>query len=173
MPTVIRGACILLMIVGVVSVLFSVPVAMNPAKARCTLSRAWVEDANTDKKDWNNVDAAGRAAKDIPCAEAIPLAGQVPLNEKGTKMVTVPGESTLQWQNGLAVAMGAGQAASGFYVVRSMSRRARIAAIALSVAGTVLQVLGILSLGVFVFVVYAFTLSPASRQIWPREAPRE
>ncbi|MGH9010573.1 MAG: hypothetical protein ACRDYF_12115, partial [Acidimicrobiia bacterium] len=168
-PTVIRGACILLMIVGLVSVLFSLPVALGPAKAQCQLSRTWLDDANTDKKDWNNVDTGGQNAKDLPCPDAIRLAEQVPLNEKGTKKVTVPSESALQIQNAVAVAMGVGQAASGFYVVRTMSRRSRIAAIGFSVAGTVIQILGILSLGVFVFVVYAFVFSPASREIWPRE----
>jgi hypothetical protein len=168
-PTVIRGACILLMIVGLVSVLFSFPVATDPAKARCTLGRTWLDDANTDKKDWNNVDTGGVEVKDLPCPDAIRLAEQVPTNEKGTKMIKVPSDSALQIQNAIAMALGAGQAASGFYVVRSMSRRARMAAIGLSVAGTVIQVLGILSLGVFVFVVYAFAFSPASREIWPRE----
>jgi hypothetical protein len=160
------------MIVGLVSVMFSLPVMLGPAKARCTLSRTWLDDANTDKKDWNNVDTGGTIAKDLPCPDAIRLAGQIPLNEKGTKKVTVPGESALQIQNALAAAMGFGQAAAGFIVNRTLSRRARMVAIGLSVAGTVLQVLGILSLGVFVFVVYAFAFSPASREIWPRAAPR-
>ena len=157
------------MIVGIVSVMFSVPIVLDPAKAQCTLSRTWLDDANTDKKDWNNVDTGGQKAKDVPCPDAVRLAAQVPTNEKGTKRIRVPSESALQIQNALAVALGAGQAASGFYVIRTLSRRARMAAIVLSVAGTVIQVLGILSLGVFVFVVYAFAFSPASREIWPRE----
>jgi hypothetical protein len=157
------------MIVGAVSVMFSVPIVLGPAKAQCTLGRTWLDDANTDKKDWNNVDTGGQKAKDVPCPDAVRLAEQVPTNEKGTKRIRVPSESALQIQNLLAVGLGAGQAASGFYVIRTLSRRARMAAIILSVAGTVIQVLGILSLGVFVFVVYAFAFSPASREIWPRE----
>ena len=169
---VIRGACILLMIVGLVSVMFSLPVVLGPAKARCQVSRTWLDDANTDKKDWNNVDTGGVNAKDLACADAARLAEQVPLNEKGTKRIRVPSESALRIQNALAAAMGVGQTAAGFVVNRSLSRRARMVAIGLAVAGTLLQVLGILSLGVFVFVVYAFALSPASREIWPRPAPR-
>ena len=156
------------MIVGLVSVLFSAPIVMDPAKARCTLSRNWLDDANTDKKEWNNIDTGGQKAKDLPCADAIRLAEQVPTNEKGTKKIKVPTESALQIQNALAVALGSGQAVAGFFVVRTLSRMARIVAIGLSVFGTMFQVLGILSLGVFVFVVYAFTFSPASREIWPR-----
>ena len=159
------------MIVGLVSVLFSFPVMLGPANARCQLSRAWLDDANTDKKDWNNVDTGGAKAEDLPCPDAIRLVEQVPLNEKATKRVKVPSESALRIQNAVAIVMGAGQAASGFFVVRSLSRRARTAAIAFSAAGIILQVLGILSLGVFVFVVYAFAFSPASREIWPRETP--
>jgi len=157
------------MIVGVASVLFSLPVVTNPASARCTLSRAWLDDANTDKKDWNNVDTGGVKIGDLSCPDAIALAEQVPTNEKATKRVKVPSESALRFQNAFAVVLGAGQAVSGFFVIRSLSRRARMFALGLSVAGTIIQVLGILSLGVFVFVVYAFAFSPASRQIWPRE----
>ena len=157
------------MIVGFVSVLFSLPVAMDPAKARCTLSRQWLDNANTDKKDWNNVDTAGVKPKELPCPDAIRLAAEVPRSEKGGKKIVVPSESALQIQNTVAVGLGAGQAAAGFFVIRTMSRRARVAAIALSVGGTVIQVLGILSLGVFVFVVYAFAFSQASRDVWPRE----
>src|SRR5947208_1985305 len=69
-PSVIRGACILLLIVGAVSVLFSAPVVMDPANARCHLSRAWLDNANTDKKEWNNVDTGGQKAKDLACPDA-------------------------------------------------------------------------------------------------------
>lgn len=169
MPTIVRGACILLMIVGVVSVLFSFPVVLAPAGAHCQLSRRVIDDANTDKKDWNNVDTGAQKAKDVPCPDAIRLAEQVPLNEKGDKKVAVPGESALRIQNLVAIVLGGGQAASGFFVVRSLSRRARTAAMVFSAAGIIVQILGILSLGVFVFVVYAFAFSPASREVWPRE----
>jgi hypothetical protein len=157
------------MIVGFVSVMFSLPVALGPAKARCTLTRQWIDNANTDKKEWNNVDTGEVKAKELPCDDAIRLAAQIPRNEKGTKKIVVPSESALQIQNSVAVAVGAGQAVAGFFVIRTLSRRARLAAIGFSVAGTVIQVLGILSLGAFVFVVYAFSFSPASRDIWPRE----
>jgi hypothetical protein len=171
-PAIIRGACILLMIVGAVSVMFSLPVMLNASSARCQLSRSWIDQANKDKKEWNNVDTGGQKAKDVPCPDAVRLAQQIPRNEKGTKKVTVPSESALQTQNTVAAVMGAGQAVSGFYLIRSLGRWARNAAIAFSGVGLILQVLGILSLGAFVFAVYALAFSPASREIWPREAPR-
>jgi hypothetical protein len=168
-PPIIRGACILLVIVGAVSVLFSVPVMFDPANARCHLSRTWLDDANTDKKEWNNVDTGATKAKDLACPDAIRLAGQIKLKEKGTKTASVPSESALKLQNGVAVLMGLGQAAAGILLLRSMGRGARNAAIGFSAFGIVLQILGIFSLLVFAFVVYAFTFSPASRELWPKE----
>jgi len=159
------------MIVGFVSVMFSVPVILNASSARCQLSRGWIDQANKDKKDWNNVDTGGQKATDVPCADAVRLAQQIPLNQKGTKKITVPSETALSTQNTIAALMGGGQAVSGFYLIRSLSRWSRNAAIAFSGAGLILQVLGVLSLGAFVFVAYALAFSPASREVWPREGP--
>ena len=167
----IRGACILLMIVGAVTVLFSAPVALNGANARCHLARAWVEQANTDNKDWNNVDTGATKPEDLNCDDAVRYAGDIKLNEKGTKKAKLPSQSALQTQNTVAVVMGLGQAIAGFSIIRSPSRFARNLAIGASaVAGLFLQVLSIFSLGVFVFVVYAFVFSPAGRELWPKEA---
>src|SRR5204863_9347422 len=69
-PTIIRGACILLMITGFVSVMFSLPVMLNASSARCQLSRSFIDQANKDKRDWNNVDTGGPKAKDVPCPDA-------------------------------------------------------------------------------------------------------
>ena len=160
------------MITGFASVMFSVPVILDAAGARCQLSRSFVDQANKDKKEWNNVDTGGQKAKDVPCPDAIRLAQQIPRNEKGTKKIPVPSESALSTQNFVAAVMGAGQAVAGFYLIRSLSRWSRNAAIAFSGVGLILQVLGILSLGTFVFVVYALTFSPASREVWPREGPQ-
>jgi hypothetical protein len=160
------------MIVGAVSVMFSLPLMLDASSGRCQLSRSFIDQANKDKKDWNNVDTGGQKVKDIPCPDAVRLVQEIPRDEKGTRKVTVPSESALKIQNTVAAVMGAGQAVSGFYLIRSLGRMARNAAIASSAAGIILQILGILSLGVFAFVVYAFAFSPASREIWPRAAPR-
>jgi hypothetical protein len=170
-PAVIRGACILLMITGAASVMFSVPVILDSAGARCQLSRSYIDQANKDKKDWNNVDTGGQKARAVPCADAVRLAQQIPRNEKGTKKIPVPSESGLSTQNFVAAVMGVGQAVAGFFLIRSLGRMARNAAIGFSGVGLILQVLGILSLGVFVFVAYALAFSPASREVWPREGP--
>jgi hypothetical protein len=168
-PAIVRSAAIVLMVVGVLSVVLSAATVIDPSGARCHLSRSWLDDANTDKKDWNNVDTGGQKAEDLPCADAVQLAPEIPLNQKGKKF-PLPSEAALQAQNGVAVALGIGQAISGFSVIRTLNRRARIVAIILSsIAGFFFPVLSLLSIGVLVFVAYAFGFSPASREVWPRE----
>lgn len=157
------------MIVGIATVFFSLPVVFDPAKYRCQLSRVRIDDANTDKKDWNNVDTGGQPVEDLPCSDAVRLAPEIPVDQKGKKF-PLPGESALQAQNAVAVALGLGQAIAGFSVIRTLNRRARIVAVVLSViAGFFFPVLSLLSVGVLAFVTYAFVFSPASREVWPRE----
>ena len=160
------------MITGFASVMFSVPVVLDAAGAQCQLSRSYIDQANKDKKEWNNVDTAGKKAKEVPCADAVALAKQIPRNEKGTKKIPVPSESGLSTQTFIAAVMGAGQAIAGFYLIRSLGRWARNAAIGFSAISLILQVLGVLSLGTFVFVAYALVFSPVSREVWPREGPQ-
>ena len=172
-PSVVRAACFMLLAVGLASVMFSLPVVLDASSARCHLARTWIDRANDDKKEWNNVDIGGREPKDVPCDEALVLADGIPVKENDpSKTASVPSESALQIQNALALVMGAGQAVAGFFVLRKLSRPARSMALGFSAAGIILQVLGIFSLIVFAFVVYAFAFSPASRELWPRE-PRE
>jgi hypothetical protein len=168
-PTIIRVTCLLLVVVGFLSVMFTVPAVLDAAGSRCNLARVWLDDANTDKKAWNNVDTGGRKAKDLPCAEAIRLAGQIRLKEKGTGTASVPSETALRIQSALAVVLGLGQAISATMVLRRLSRPARTAAIAFSAFGIVLRILGVMSVGLFALVVYAFAFSPAARELWPRE----
>ena len=163
------------MIVGAATVFFSAPVVLDPAKYRCQLSRVRIDDVNNDKKDWNNVDtgvdAEGQPVKpqDLPCDEAIRLAQEIPLDQKGKKF-PLPSETALATQNGIATLIGLGQALSGFSVIRKLNRQARIAAIVLSLlAGIFFPVFSLLSVGVLVFVAYAFGFSPAAREVWPRE----
>ena len=159
----------MLLVVGFGTVALSGPAVFDSAGARCHLARAWVDDANTDKKPWNNVDTGGKKAKDLPCPDAIRLVGQIKLKEKGTTTASVPSDTAVRVQAVLAVLMGLGQGISGSMVLRRQSRAARNASIGFSAFGIVLRVLGIVSLAVFGFVAYAFIMSPAAKQIWGRE----
>jgi hypothetical protein len=167
-PGIIRAACIVLLISGFGSVMLTAPGVIDPAGARCTLARGWLDQANTDKKTWNNVDTGGRKAKDLTCPEAVRLAGQIRLHEKSTGTTTIPGDGAVRLQAILAVVVGLGQALSGSIVLRRLSRKARTAAIAFSIPGIVLGPLGPVSLGVFVFVAYALAVSRASKALWPK-----
>ncbi|MDQ1518342.1 MAG: hypothetical protein QOE80_4172 [Actinomycetota bacterium] len=158
----------MLLISGFGSVMLTAPGVIDPAGARCTLARGWLDQANTDKKTWNNVDTGGRKAKDLTCPEAVRLAGQIRLHEKSTGTTTIPGDGAVRLQAILAVVVGLGQALSGSIVLRRLSRKARTAAIAFSIPGIVLGPLGPVSLGVFVFVAYALAVSGASKALWPK-----
>ena len=176
---IIRAACILLVVVGVLSVVLSFPTVISPSGARCQLSRSWLDEVNNDDKEWNNVDTGvprdkdGKVlAKNLSCAEAIRFADQIPLKEKSDKTASVPGETALRIQAAMAVLMSAGQAVAGVILMRRLSRQARNVAIAFTAVGIILRILGVISIGVFVVVVYALAFSSVSRQIWPKE-PRD
>ncbi len=170
LPTVVRIACLLLLVAGFGSVLISLPSLARPESARCSLSRARIDDANTDHKTWNNVDTGGRKARKVPCADAIRLAGQVRLDEKGTRTASVPGEGAVRVQAALAVVLGLGQGISAALLLRTLGRPARSAAVAFAAFGVVLPVLGVISFVVAIFVAYALVISPAAKQLWPRPA---
>lgn len=174
-PTLIRVALILLQVVGLGAFLFTFPTILSPGDTRCRLGRTIVETANRDSRPWRHVEVAGVKPADLPCADALRLAGAVRLNEKGDRRASVPGESALRVEGGLAAAVGIGQAVSGWLTLRTLGRRARTAVIAFSAfsaVGPAGQSLGILALIPFVFGIYALRFSPLSRQIWPRE-PRQ
>lgn len=170
-PPVIRAAAIVLMVVGVLSAVLSAATVIDPSGARCHLARSWVDDANSDKKEWNDVPTGDVKPGDLPCAEAVRLADGIRLKENEERTASVPGETALRVQAALAVLLAAGQVVSGVVLMRSLSRQARNVAIALSAVGIILRILGILSIGIFLFVVYALAFSPAAREIWPK-APR-
>ena len=171
-PPVIRAACILLVVAGVFSVVLAGPAVLDPADTRCRLARSWIEDANEDKKEWNNVDTGGVKVDDLECPEAVRLADQIPLKEKDPdKTVAVPSEGAVRLQAGLAVVMAIGSAVAGVFLMLRMTRKIRNVAVAFSAFGIVTQPLGFISLGVFLFVVYALAFSAPSRELWPR-APR-
>ena len=160
----------MLMIVGVVTAMFTFPVMLDAGTARCRIARNAVEQANTDRNDWNNVDTGGKKAADLPCADAINLVGQIRQKENSDKFKRVPSQSAVANRSAVAALMGVIQAISGFSVIRRRSRLARNAAIGSSTVGLFLPVLGPLSFVAYAFVVYAFAFSPASREVWPKEA---
>ena len=169
-PTIIRAACILLMVLGFGSVAISLSPATDPATARCRLSRDRIDRTNTDKKTWNDVDTGGRKARDLPCADAVKLVSQIRLSEKGTRHDSAPTETAVRVQGLLGIVLGLGQGIAAAVVTRRMTRAARNAAVAFSAFGLVFPVLGFISFSISSFVVFALVFSSPAKQRWGREA---
>jgi|SRR5437763_2157776 len=169
-PTVIRVACILLMVLGFGSVAISFSPAADPPAARCRLSRDRIDRSNADKKTWNNVDTGGRKAKDVPCADAIKLVSQIRLSEKGTRHDSAPTETAVRIQGIVGIVLGLGQGIAAAMVARRMTRAARNAAVAFCAFGLVFPVLGFISFSISSFVVFAFVFSSPAKQLWGRDA---
>jgi len=169
-PTMIRIACIVLMVLGFGSVAVSLTPTVDPAGSRCSLSRQRIDAANTDKKTWNNVDTGGKKAKDLSCPDAIRLIKQIKLSEKGTKTDSAPSETAVRIQGILGVLLGLGQGISGSVVVRRMSRPARNTAVGFSAFGLVFPVLGPISFGIAFYAIFALVFSAPAKQLWGRNA---
>ena len=170
-PPIIRAGCITLMLLGVVSLLLAFPAIVNPAGVRCSLSRAVIEEANDDGEDFNDVETGGREAEDLECDEAIPLAEEVRRDEKSDRTVSIPSSGLIRNRGAMSAIVALGQIVSGFFTI-TLQRKWRTAALIFTALGVVVPVLGLLTVAVLGFVVYALGFSSASRAIWPGK-PKE
>ncbi len=170
-PPVIRAGCVVLIGLGVMSLLLAFPALVNPGGVRCSLARAVVEDANADEEDFNDVDTGGRQVKNLNCEEAVTLAQQVRRSEKNDRTVTIPSTALIRNRAIMSAIVAIGQIVTGFLTI-TLQRRWRTAALIFTVLGVVVPVLGLLSVAVLGFVVYALGFSSAAREIWPTK-PRE
>jgi hypothetical protein len=167
-PPIIQAGCVALIAIGVITVILAIPALLDPAGVRCSVARALVERANDDERTFNDVDTGGKSVSDLECPTAIQLAEGIRTDEDKVGTLSVPNEFTIQARNVLTLAVGAGQAASAFVTLRTLSRRARLVTLVFATLGMLFAVAGIISLAVLVFAVYALTLSRPSREIWPR-----
>jgi hypothetical protein len=165
-PPVIRAGCITLILLGAVSVLLAFPALVNPGAIRCSLARAVIDDANNDEEGFNDVQTGGREAKDLECDEAVALAEEVRRGAKPDKTVDIPSAALIRNRGIMSAIVAIGQLATGFFTV-GLQRRWRTAALVFAVLGVVVPVLGLVTVGVLGFVVYALGFSSASREIWP------
>jgi hypothetical protein len=170
-PPVIRAGCVVLIGLGVMSLLLAFPALANPGGVRCSLARAVIEDANADEEGFNDVDTGGRQVKDLECEEAATLAQQVRRSENNDKTVTIPSAALIRNRAIMSAIVAIGQIVTGFFTM-TLQRRWRTAALVFTILGVVVPVLGLLSVAVLGFVVYAIGFSSAAREIWPTK-PRE
>lgn len=169
-PSVIRAGCLSLSMLGVVSLLLAVPSIINPDGLRCTLARSYIEDANDDDEQFNDVDTGGRSVDDLSCDEALTLAEGIRRDADSDRTVSIPSESLIRNRGLMSVLVAAGQAVTGFLTLTTLRRRTRTAALVFTGLGVVVPVLGLVTVGVLGFVVYAIGFSAASREIWPGRA---
>ncbi|MGH9034848.1 MAG: hypothetical protein ACRD0O_03725 [Acidimicrobiia bacterium] len=171
-PPVIRAGCLALSMLGVVSLLLAMPSIVNPGSIRCSLARTYIDDANDDDKKFNDTDIGGREVDTVPCEEALPIAEAIPEEEDGDRTVSLPGTSLIRNRGLMSAIVAVGQAATGFLTLTTLKRRPRTAALVFTALGVLVPVLGLLSVVVLGFVIYAIAFSAVSREIWPGK-PRQ
>jgi hypothetical protein len=120
----------------------------DPAGVRCADARAAIEDDDED------VDA-----EDISCEQAIPRA----LDLEDSNIRT---ESAARTQGIVFVVIAVFQLAGAVLSLRTLSKRARLLALVGAGFGIVLPVLGLLTIAVMAFVVYAIFFSADARGVF-------
>lgn len=171
-PPIIRAGCYALTALGLMSLLLSLPSLFDAGGVRCTIARSIIEDANGDDAEFNDVDTGGEEPGDLSCDRAEPLAEAIPLEEGEPETHSVPSEGAIRARGGLSLVVSSGQAAAGLFTLRTLARGARTAALVFAAAGIVVPVLGLVTVAVLVFVVYALAFGQASREVWPRAERR-
>jgi len=172
--SVVRAGCLSLSMLGVVTLLLAGSTIFNPGSVRCTLARTLIEDANDDGKDFNDVETGGREADALSCDEALTLAETSRRNENSDRTVSLPSEGLIRNRGLMSAVVAIGQGVTGFLTLTTLRRRHRTAALVFTALGVVVPVLGLISVLVLGFVIYALVFSGPSRELWPstsRPAP--
>lgn len=171
-PPIIKAGCYALTALGVMSLMLALPSLFDAGGVQCTIARSLIQDANDDEAGFNDVDTGDQEPGDVPCGQAVALAEDIPVEEDEPETHPVPSEGAIRTRGGLSLVVSVGQAAAGLFTLRTLQRRARTAALVFAAAGMVVPVLGLVTVAVLVFVVYALAFGQASRQLWPRPERR-
>lgn len=170
---IFRTACILLVGIGVIEVFLGATRVADPDAARCTAARFDLDAAIDDDDDFNDVDLPEGIDDpdddDLGCAEAIALAGDIPAEEDEPADGTFPAADTFRTQGIVLTSLGLAHALASFFTLRTRKRVVRNVALATAAAGIFLPILGIVSLLVMVFVVYALAFSADAKVLFPRD----
>ena len=164
---VIRGGCVVLAMIGVVSLFLTAPSIVNPGGIRCTIARALIERANTDDEAFNDVDTGGREVDDVSCDEAVALAEGIRRSADSDETRVIPGAGVIRNRGLMSALIGIGQIVTGFMTLGTMRRRWRTAALVFAVLGVVVPVLGLVTVLALGFVVYALGFGTPAREVWP------
>lgn len=166
--TLFRVGCLLLVVLGAFELFLASQLVLDPDDARCTAARFRINDANDDDEDFNDVDLpeGDDDADDLPCAEAIELAGQVPDDEDTEPDGEFTEASTFRTQGIFVSALGLAHAAGGFFTLRTRRKAIRTATLVAVAVGIFLPVLGIISMLLLAFAVYALVFSNDAKSIF-------
>lgn len=166
--TLFRIACMLLTVVGALELFLGAQLVMDPDDARCTAARFRIDDANEDDESFNDVDLPEGAADadELGCEQAIAAAGDIPDDEDEPADGEFAAASSFRTQGMVVGALGLAHGVSGFLTLRTRNRRWRTAALVFVAIGLFLPVLGIVSLVVMAFVVFALVFSNDAKAIF-------
>ena len=166
-PPVVRAGCLALAALGAFSMILGGPAIMNPGGIRCSLARTLIDDANHDSKKFNDVDMGGRQVDDLNCEEAQTLAETSRRNENSDDTISLPSKGLIRNRGLMSAVVAIGQGVSGFLTLTTLRRRNRTAALVFTALGVVVPLLGLVSVLVLGFVIYALVFSAPSRALWP------
>ena len=166
--SVFRIGCILLTTLGVLEVFVASQLVLDPDGARCTAAQFAVDAANDDDEDFNDVTLPDDAedAGDIACDDAIALAAAIPSDEGEEADGTFPAASSFSTQGLIISGLGIGHAVTGFLTLRTRRKPFRTAALVFIAFGLFLPALGIISLVILAFAVYALLFSADAKAIF-------
>jgi hypothetical protein len=166
--TIFRMGCILLVALGVMELFIASQLVLDPDEARCSAARFRIDAANDDDEDFNDVDLPEGIddVDDLECVDAIALAGDIPSDEDDEPDGTFPEASSFRTQGLVVGALGLAHGITGFLTLRTRRRAFRTTALIFAAAGILLPVLGIISLLLLAFVVFALAFSRDAKELF-------
>lgn len=166
---VLRAGCLALAVMGLASLFLAMPSILNPGGIRCSIARTLIDDTNTDSEDFNDVETGEGNVDDLPCGEAVAIAETIRRDADSDATATIPGTGLIRNRGLMSLLVAIGQVVTGFMTLGTMQRRYRMAALVFAVLGVVVPVLGLLTVAILGFVVYAIGFSAAAKEVWPRK----
>lgn len=166
--TIFRMGCIMLVALGALELFVASQLVLDPDQARCSAARFRIDGANDDDEDFNDVDLPEGVddVDDLPCGDAIELAGGIPADEDDEPDGTFPEASTFRTQGLFITGLGLAHGVAGFLTLRTRRRPFRTAALVSAALGILLPVLGLISLLLLAFVVFALAFSADAKAIF-------
>jgi hypothetical protein len=163
-----RTGCMLLVAIGVLELFLGAQLVRDPDQARCTAARLQIDEANDDDETFNDVELpeGSEDADDVLCNDAIGLAADIPDDEDEPADGTFAEASTFRTQGIIVSVLGLAHGVTGFFTQRTRNRRWRTAALVFVAAGLFVPVLGIISMIVMAFVVFALLFSNDAKAIF-------